>query len=184
MSEVNIYKENELPESLKWQILSFIRAIWPEGFYNENEYRDWIHGKDQHAVHFVIEKNKLLISYAGVVWKELEHAGGKYKTYGLSGVFTYPSFRGKGYGLKVIKEAKLYMEKQDGDIALFPSQTTGFYEKAGFIRIAGAKILEGDPKLPKEHEEKNIYMLFISEKGKSHKNDFARKPIYFGRDVW
>ena len=34
--------DNELPVDLKWQILSFLRINYPEGFQAKNENRDWI----------------------------------------------------------------------------------------------------------------------------------------------
>ena len=146
--------------------------------------RGWITKNELHPVSFVITKNNLLISYAEVVWKNLTHCGITYKTYGLTGVFTYPSFRKEGHGLTVVNAAKEYIEKQkDGDIVLFTSQHRGFYEKAGFILINNIKLLEGDPKNPKEHDE-NVFMMFLSEKGKAGINDFESKPIYFGKSTW
>jgi hypothetical protein len=37
-----IYPSNELPAHLKYQILSLLRIVWPEGFVGENKLRDWI----------------------------------------------------------------------------------------------------------------------------------------------
>ena len=178
-----VYKDSELPSHIKWQVVSFLRSQWPDGFEGKNKMRDWITPEYQHPLHFVLMEKDLLVSFVGVVWKELEHIGITYKTYGLSGVFTYPSFRKRGYGLQLVKSAKEYIEKQDGDITLFTSLQKGFYEKAGFIRLDSAKLLEGDSKNPKEHEEP-VFMLFQSEKGKTHRKDFETKPIYFGEDTW
>src|SRR5690348_5357747 len=88
-----MYKDTEFPSHIKWQVISFTRMQWPEGFVGKNQFRDWITPEKYHSLHFVLMANELLISYVGVVWKELEHAGEIYKTYGLSGVFTFPSFR-------------------------------------------------------------------------------------------
>lgn len=179
-----IYQNNELPSLIKWQVVSFTRIVWPEGFVGENQFRDWISPEKYHPLHFVFMANDLLVSYVGVVWKELEHIGVTYKTYGLSGVFTYPSFRNQGYGLQLVKSAKEYIEKQqDGDIVLFPSMQKGFYEKTGFILMEHAKLFEGNTKQPKEHNEQ-VFMLFLSEKGNEHRKDFETKPIYFGENVW
>jgi predicted N-acetyltransferase YhbS len=183
MVKLNLYPQNKLPDYLRWQIVSFQRVQWPDGFQDKLQFRDWVCRKEFHSVHFVLVANKLLISHAAVVWKNLERLGQTYKTYGLSGVFTYPSFRNQGYGLQVVKEGKNYIEKQDGDIVLFTSTHKGFYEKAGFIRLDKAKIFEGDPNNPKEVNE-HIFMLFLTKKGKAAREQFASKPIYFGEDIW
>jgi predicted acetyltransferase len=178
-----IYKDEQLPSHIKWQIISFFRVEWSNGFSGKNQSRDWISSPNDHPIYFVLMENDLLVGFVGVVWKNLEHNGIQYKTYGLSGVFTYPPFRKQGYGLQLVKSAKEYIEKQDGDIVLFTSIQKGFYEKAGFIRIDTAKLLEGDPENPKIHEE-DVFMLLLLDKGKGGRNDFETKPIYFGRDIW
>ncbi len=179
-----IYKTGKLPVHIKWQVLSFLRIQWPEGFQGKNRLRNWITKEDLHPVSFVRTENNLVLSYAEVVWKELKHCGIMYKTYGLTGIFTYPTFRKEGHGLKVVIAAKEYIDEQkDGDIVLFTSVHRGFYEKAGFTYMSNIKLLEGNPKQPKEHDE-NLFMLFLSEKGKAGRRDFETKPIYFGEDVW
>ncbi len=181
MVKLKFYEEKNLPESLRWQILSFIRVQWSEGFTGQNQFRDWI-SRDLHPVYFIFEHQGLLISCVSVVWKYLEHNGQKFKTYGLSGVFTYPSFRKQGYGSKLVNKAKEYIEKQDGDIVLFTSMQMGFYEKAGFIPIKN-RLLVGNPKSPRKSPE-NVYMIFLSKKGKTAQKDFEEIPIYFGEDSW
>ncbi len=178
------YQDDELPDSLRCQILSFIRITWLDGFEGKNRWRDWIAHKEHHPVHFVlVEKNNLLVSYVGVVWKYLKHAGKTYKMYGFSGVFTYPQFRNHKHGLDLVKKAKKYIEQTDGDLVLFSSTLHGFYEKAGFEHMEKVTLLEGNRRHPQKHGE-NTYMLFLSDKGKSHRHDFETKPVYFGEAVW
>jgi GNAT superfamily N-acetyltransferase len=40
-----------------------------------------------------------------VVWKRIEHDGETYETGGLTGVFTFPDFRRRGYGTQVVEAA-------------------------------------------------------------------------------
>lgn len=184
MVKQRIFKSNELPDVLKWQILSFLRIQWPDGFVGKNKLRDWVIKGEWHPLHFVlVEENSLLVSYLGVVWKYLKHRSVNYKTYGLSGVFTNPSFRRQGHGARLVKSAKAYIEKSGGDIALFPSTQKGFYEKAGFRRMEKVKLLKGNPSQPEEVKE-NEFMLFLSDKGKKGRTDFVIKPVYFGEDTW
>jgi hypothetical protein len=98
MIQQRIYPTSALPAPLQSQILTFLRVTWPKGFFDENEKRDWLAHQENHPLHFVLVDEGLLISHGVVVWKYLEHAGESYKAYGLSGVFTHPSFRERGYG--------------------------------------------------------------------------------------
>lgn len=183
MAQIQIYQQSNLPDHLKWQIISFLRVQWPDGFEGDNLYRDWISHKEDNPVSIVLTEGNLVIAHTEVVWKMLEHESQTYKMYGLSGVFTFPSFRKKGYGMQVIKAAKEYIEKSDGDIVLFPSLQKGFYEKAGFIPMTNSTLLEGDRNNPKKNNE-TVFMFFLSEKGKQGKESFEKSPIYFGPTVW
>src|SRR5688500_16171305 len=50
MVELLTYPTEQLPPIWKWQVLSFLRAIWPEGFVGENRLRDWITKSEDHPV--------------------------------------------------------------------------------------------------------------------------------------
>ncbi len=75
MVELATYAGEELPAGLTCQVLSFQRIEWVEGFVGENRLRDWIHRPEQHPTHVVLVEAGVLVSYAGVLWKYLEHAG-------------------------------------------------------------------------------------------------------------
>jgi GNAT superfamily N-acetyltransferase len=182
MVNEHIYKE-KIPEIFHCQILSFIRIIWPSGFVEGNRLRNWVSKPEYHSVTFILEEEEILISHVAVVWKMLEHKGKTYKTYGLSGVFTYPQFRKQGYAERLIKLAKDYIETEtDADIVLFTTCVIGLYDKLGFEKME-TTILEGDPKSPAKSIE-IPYMLFLSEKGKENRKDFESGSVYFGRDLW
>lgn len=178
-----MYTPEAMPGGYRSQILLFLRAQWPEGFTGKNETRDWISREEFHPVHAVLTDHDTVLAHAGIAWKQLEHAGCRYKTYGLSGVFVHPFHRKKGYGQRVINEAKNYFERQDADVVLFTSCIIGFYEKLGLHRLETATLLKGDPAHPIEDSE-TVFMLFLSEKGKAGRSDFETKPIYFGEEMW
>jgi predicted acetyltransferase len=180
----NYYSDDQLPTLIKQQILDFIRSIWPDGFVGENLTRDWIEKTSTHPTHFVTTTdNSLVVSYVGVVWKNLKHVGETYKTYGLSGVFTYPQFRGHHYGLDLVKQATQYITTTDADIILFPSLLNGFYEQAGYEKISSAVLLEGKQNQPLKDDD-HLYMQFLSNKAKSDRHLFETQPISFGDDIW
>lgn len=109
------YPQDQLPARLKCQILAFLRINYPEGFTGVNRLRDWISSPDTHPVSIMLVEAGILISHTEVLWKELEHGGQRYKAYGLSGVFTYPAFRGQGYGQQIVELGTAYIDASDGD---------------------------------------------------------------------
>ncbi|MBI4130197.1 GNAT family N-acetyltransferase [Candidatus Roizmanbacteria bacterium] len=175
MATMSSYSLPAIPAHLKWQILSFQRLVWPEGFRGRDEF---------HPVTFVLTDNDVLLSHLQVVWKNLEHRGILYKTYGFSGVFTYPSHRRKGFASELIKAGSKRIEKQgDADIIFFTTTIEGLYEKAGFEKLEKAKVLTGDQQKPELYQEIS-YARFVSVKGRRGRTDFMEYPIYFGEHIW
>ena len=158
------FRNEELPADLKCQILSFQRLVWPEDFTGEDRLRDWIQPARYHPVHVVIVDGGVLVSYAGVTWKELAHAGQVYTTYGLSGVLTYPMFRGQGYGRQVVEAATAIVRSSDADIGLFtclPS-LSGFYAASGWIPMEQAELRSGPTPIAQPTAER-VMMGFFCE---------------------
>jgi len=183
--ELRFYPSEDLPPDLKWQILSFLRATWPEGFDGELRLRDWISPPADHPSHVVLVENGLLISHAEVVWKYLDHAGETYKAYGLSGVFTYPGLRGQGYGRQVVDAGTKIIRASDADIGIFhcaPSLEP-FYAKSGWIPMPGTTTWVGPKSAPVVGDEL-LMMLFLSEKGWRGRPAFERELFYFGEYTW
>lgn len=184
MIKHHLYESQAVPENLKCQILSFVRIEWPELFSGERRLRDWTSKPELQPITLLIEEEGVLISRLEVVWDVLHYEGEEYKTYALSGVFTYPAFRKQGYGLHLVQLAKDYIEQQgDADIVLFHSTLKGFYEQAGFERMESLVTLIGDTQNPKRSDETG-FMLFLSEKGKRGRNSFEKGPIYIGESIW
>lgn len=184
MIKQHFFESQDVPERFKCQILSFVRIEWPELFSGDLRLRDWTSRPELHPVTFLIEEQGVLISRLEVVWDVLHHAGEAYKTYGLSGVLTYPAFRKQGYGLQLVQSARGYIEQRgDADIVLLHSILKGFYEKAGFERMESLVTHVGDPRNPERSDETG-FMLFLSEKGKRARSRFENEPVYIGESIW
>jgi GNAT superfamily N-acetyltransferase len=184
VDELLTYTSADLPESLKWQAVSFLRVHFPDGFINENRLRNWITREDDHPIHIVIVEQGILISHTNVVWKHLDHDGVTYKAYGLTGVFTYPSFRGQGYGSKVVAAGTDCILRSDADIAMLycDESLMNFYARHGWIYMdKSISYIEEKNRLVRVEDE-ILMMLFISTKGQRGRAAFERKPIYFGSD--
>ncbi len=178
--------DNELPEKLKWQILSFLRYDAPEGFVGTDESRDWINNPKDNSTHIAITtENDILISYCAVVKKILEHADESYACWGLTGVMTYPPFRHRGFGRQVVDIGTKIIRESNVDIGMFHCNHNlrEFYIKSGWEPVENGVTLKGDKENPEKSDE-TMMMLFLSEKAKSHRSDFESKPIYFGEETW
>jgi GNAT superfamily N-acetyltransferase len=183
MVEQYLYASADFPEALKCQALSFLRVEWPGGFRGENRLRNWITKEADHPIHLVLVEAGLLISHTNVVWKYLEHAGITYKTYGLTGVFTYPSFRGQGYGSQLIGAATAYIQASDGDIGMFHCDPglCNFYARHDWEALEQATTYLGSNEKFLVDDEV-LMMQFLSPKGQQGRASFEREPIYFGSD--
>jgi len=180
-----IYPSEQLPPHLKCQILSFLRMMWPMGFMGKNRLRDWISREEDHSISMMLVEEDILISHTQVVWKLLDHAGETYKVYGLSGVFTYPAFRGQGYGRQIVDKGTTYIDATDADIAMFHCDKSLklFYENSGWIPMETAVTYVGpqdDPVISKEL----LMMRFLSPHGETARPAFETIPFYFGEDTW
>jgi len=187
MQKVQIFKPKELPDVYKYQVLAFQRIIWTKGFVGKNQDRDWISSESEHPLHFIIASEKKLIGHVEVVWRMMEHCAVEYKTYGLTGVLTYPDFRKMGVGKKLVLVATEYILKSDADLGLFhcKDENVPFYTSCGWEPLAGAPVtLIGDPDKPEKTEAANLMIKFLSAKAKKHKKDFLNTPLYFGDATW
>lgn len=184
MDELLTYTSADLPEILKWQAVSFLRVQYPDGFLNENRLRNWITKEDDHPIHIVIVERDSLISHTNVVWKHLDHDGVTYKAYGLTGVFTYPSFRGQGYGSKVVAAGTDCIHRSDADIAMLycDASLMNFYARHGWNYMDKSISFIEEENRPVRVDDEILMMLFLSPKGQRGRPAFEGKPIYFGGD--
>lgn len=184
MAEQQTYTSTAFPADLKCQTLSFLRTHWPDGFKGENRLRDWVTKESDHPMHIVLVEAGILISHTNVVWKYLNHEGISYKAYGLTGVFTYPAFRGEGYGSRIIAAGTNYIQQSDADIAMLycDDSLRSFYAQHGWIPMDHAISYIDSEDGPVLVEDEILMMQFISPKGQQRRKSFEGRPIYFGSD--
>lgn len=185
MVKLVTFADEALPADLKCQILAAHRAEWPDGYAGANRLRDWVQRPWFHPLHVMLVEQGILVSYAGVAWKRLEHAGETYTAYGLSGVYTYPAFRRQGHGRRVVGAATAHIRRSDADVGLFTCdpKLTGFYSAAGWELVEGA-VLRGGPRDAPVPTEERVMMGFFSEKGRRGRAAFASEPIVFDDELW
>jgi GNAT superfamily N-acetyltransferase len=183
--EIHVFPANaDLPDHLRWQIISIIRMEWYE---TAGDYTGPPALPDEwHPAHVVGTQGDAIVSYAGVVWRDVEHAGRIFRIYGLSSVFTFPALRRRGFGAAVVRCATSRIrQSDDGDLAvLFTAPgTRRFYERSGWQAMPSTEFLIGDRTSPTRHRGVAM-MLFVSAKAQRHRSTFEHASVYFGEDAW
>jgi GNAT superfamily N-acetyltransferase len=185
MPELIVLADNQLPVALKMQILSLHRGEWPEAYAGASQGRDWIQRPQFHPTHWVLVGDGVVVSYVGVTWKHLAHAGELFKTYGLSGVVTHSAFRRQGHARRLVDAATESIVCGDADIGLFTCAPAhrDFYTASGWLPMMESVLFGGPRSAPYASDELTM-MRFFSEKGKRGRVDFESMPIYFDDDLW
>jgi RimJ/RimL family protein N-acetyltransferase len=111
MTSVQTYLHHQFPEIYKWQVLSFMKVEWPFIFFGDDQFSEDTYPPELDPVHFVIAKGNAVISHAELIKIDLRHAGIDYLAYGFGNVFTFPPYRGQGYGQEVVAAGTTYILK-------------------------------------------------------------------------
>ena len=90
-----------------------MRVQWPAIFTGERQFVTDTVPPALDPVHFVAAEGELLISYASIFRMALEHASKTYQIYGFGNMLTFPSFREKGFGGRVLNLATDYIKQGD-----------------------------------------------------------------------
>ena len=184
MTKVQIYPHPELPEIYKWQILSFMKVEWPFIFSGEYQFSQDTYPPEQDPVHFVIARGEALISHAEIIKMNLNQSGIEYLVYGFGNVFTFPPYRGSGYGQLVVSAGTSYIVESKADLGILfcDPALLPFYEKAGWTGFPNASTRIGSPEKSDENDGLRM-MMFLSEKGKNGYSAFVDQPMYID-DPW
>lgn len=181
MPTLTVYSQPDFPPILKWQALAFMRTYWPILFQGEDRDLRETFPPQADPVHFVLADGDSLLSYAAILRLEISHAGCDYRAYGLGNVFTFPPFRGLGYGMQVVQAATRYLLTSQVDIAILFCQHTrqSFYRAAGWTPSPSPTRV-GRPDCYESYPGARM-MLFISAHGQAGSADFEREPLYISK---
>lgn len=178
MLRVNVYLQNEFPEMLKWQAISFMRVEWSSIFRGAGRLLKEPYSPECAPVHFAVTEEDVLLSYATILREEIMLDNQPYAVYGFGNLFTFPPYRGEGLGQQVLVAATRYIHASDVDIAILycDPKLAAFYAKAGWVTIDMPTRIGA----PAEYEEYATcrMMLFVSERGKAHRPGFEQQPLY------
>ena len=147
---ISIYASEALPPLVKAQVLSFMRIEWADGYRGNQQWRDevWPEGQAKNTSHVVLEERGLVMSHAGIVWKTIHHIGEEFSVGGMTGVFTFPNFKGQGHGIRAVRAASELIRRSGADLGLTSSSVPAFYERAGWQTMPGTRVMYGNPAHP------------------------------------
>lgn len=183
MVEVLQYPSNEVPPEIACQVASFVRLVWLNDLTGDDRF--WSLENENSIATFVIFERGVLISHAHVIQRAITHRGESYRMYGLGGVFTYPAFRGEGYGGQVVEAATQFIRASNADVGMLfcDPKRRGFYGQSGWLPLE-ATILVGTEGQAKPFTNEPMMILYLSDKARAHRADFEGATIYVGEDTW
>lgn len=176
-----------MPELIKYQILSFMRIEWPQGFTGRWRGRRWISRPEFNPHHFVLLDNDFVIGHAESMWRDWGHNDIVYRVYGISGVFIYPDYQGEGYGKQLVQAATDYCKAQpDADLGMVwrEPHLEDFYTQCGWEPMPTTTTLIGETRDSAQVDDERLLMFFNSEKGRDHRHHFEDNSVYFGWTTW
>ena len=182
---VQVFASNaDLPDHLRWQIISLIRIQW---YKTAGDYTGPSALPDEwHPTHVVGTSGDAIVSYAGVVRRDIEHAGERFRICGLSSVYTFPARRRHGLGTRVVQRVTSIIRRSaDADLAVLFTMPglEPFYERCGWEAMPSTTFLIGSRSSPQVHGAVPM-MQFVSARGRAHRPAFEHARVYFGEDAW
>jgi len=176
---VAIYQHDAFPPALNWQAVSFMRVQWPHILLEGHRLGKATYPAQYDPVHFVIVEADVLISYAALMTIEIQHMGEGYRVAAVGNVFTFPAFRGEGYGLQVVAATVAYVDAQPVDLGMLFCQPhlLAFYGANGWERLDGSETRQGVPEHYRVHPYHRL-MHFVSERGRHARTAFVTQPVY------
>ncbi len=129
-----VYSASELPQSLAWQALSFLRCEWPFLFTGDGRLQARPFGSDD-AWCVARADGDVLLSYAEVLRVTATRADAAVRVLGLSNVFTFPPYRDEGHASAIMHAvAELIINGSDAEVAILFCELdlVSFYSARGW----------------------------------------------------
>jgi len=179
MPQLHVYPHQEFPSDVNWQAVSFMRVEWPSILLGGHRLGTETYPAAHQPVHFVVTEQNMLISYAAIMQLTLAHAGHRYHVAAFGNVFTFPAFRGEGYGRQVVDAAARYIQvcAVDLGIVFCKPHLIPFYCTSGWEVIDGAGTRVGTPAAFTDHPYHRL-MLFVSDRSRRDRSAFVEEPLY------
>lgn len=178
MAELQTYMHDAFPPALNWQAVSLMRVEWPNIMLNGHRLGIDTYPAEDKPLHFALSEQGVLISYAAMLLRPLVHAGAPYLLAAVGNVFTFPAFRGEGYGTQVVAAAGAAMRHSDAGVGILfcKPHLVRFYEQNGWEFVDAPTYL-GTPAQSAVHPYLHM-MQFLSAKGGTGRAAFVEQPLF------
>lgn len=186
MPTLHEFAKLEVPRDVAAQIRAYQRIQWP----HLDELigpKLWDVAADSKSRSFVVLDGEKLVSHAEANVRTIQHGGATFRVGGLSAVFTYPAYRGRGFAQQVVGAATQFIDSgSDADLALLfcAERVLGLYKGFGWKPLRTARIYYGNRMAPALHEGTIVAARFISTAGRSAQREFEEEPVYVGERTW
>jgi GNAT superfamily N-acetyltransferase len=184
--ELKTFPKHLVPRDIAIQIRSYYRIQWPHVLPRSATLWSYSPDNPLRPINFVLMEGEALVSHTEANWREIELDGQKLICGGLSGVFTYPAWRGSGLAKDVVRAATERINQSDADLAILFTgpRLRNFYIECGWTPMDTARILFGDAANPQQDKTGQIMMLFPSAKGRALQQRLLSEPLYVGPVTW
>lgn len=185
MAELRAYAKSAVPRDVALQIRSYQRMQWPH-LDEVIGAMLWDVPADSTARTFVVLDGEKLVSHAEANFRPIARAGYTFNVGGLSAVFTYPAYRGKGHAQQVVSAATAFLDQSDADLALLfcGESKRGLYASLGWVTMEAADIQYGDPQHPTRYEGGIVMVRYMSARRRAASSAFQCEPVYVGERTW
>jgi len=173
------YPQEACDREIADKIIALENTAWPP----DEENPIFPSAPNTYVTSFVLMTNHMAVCHVGVRKSILHHKGEVYLAYGLSEVVTHPQYQNNGLATKAIKRAAQFIASQQPDISIFTcaKEKVAFYTRCGWEAVPGACFVGGTEEKRFRSDGLNLItmMMFLSPKGKQHKEDFENTDIHF-----
>jgi GNAT superfamily N-acetyltransferase len=187
--QLSVYSKEQVPRDMAVQMCSYVRIQWPflmgqaTPLWRPQRYPDG-------GRHFMLHDDDVLIAHALSHHREIAHVGRTWRVGALSGVFTYPTHRGSGFGEQVVAAATKYLRESETDFALLfcGERVKSLYERQGWEHSPAVRVTSGNIEQPVKYEEEHVggfvLVMYVSEAAKGAREAIESRPIHVGQSTW
>ena len=141
---------------------------------------------DAHVAQVVLVEGDEVLSYAEITSGIAEHDAARLVVRGLSDVWTYPAFRGRGHGSRVVEAATSFIRASEADLGMLfcHPDLHRFYAAAGWRATPEMVVHFDPPDRPSLYSGESVMCLFVSEQGIVAAPAMSSGSVYLGRRLW
>jgi len=177
------FPEADVPVELRDQVVRLQDQAWPSA--GPTGSAAW-HDPALHPRSVLLVDGDRVVAALDILSKELMHGGQSWAASGLSTVVTDEGLRRRGYGVRLVEEARRLIAASDADLGIFTCdrELQTFYERAGWRHLPGTVIVGGtlETPFPSDRLDKVTMACFFSSRARAASASFegCRIELYPG----